>query len=122
MDAINNKTITFATSNKDFVATLNKRVGNYFKTNNISRQANREMKIKTVVMFGLYAVPYFLILTNTVTNIGLLIGLVLIMGFGLAGIGLSVMHDANHGAYSKRAWINTFIGYSLNFVGANVFN
>jgi len=27
---------------------------------------------------------------------------VLVMSFGLAGIGLSVMHDANHGAYSKK--------------------
>jgi linoleoyl-CoA desaturase len=32
------------------------------------------------------------------------------------------MHDANHGAYSKKPWINTLIGYSLNLVGANAFN
>jgi len=117
-----NKSITFGTSYKDFVATLNKRVGNYFKTNNISKQANSEMKIKTVFMFGLYFIPYLLIVTSVVTNIGLLIGLVLLMGFGLAGIGLSVMHDANHGAYSKKPWVNTLVGYSLNLVGAHVFN
>lgn len=117
-----NKAITFGSSYKDFVATLNKRVGNYFKTNNIARQANSEMKIKTVFMFGLYLVPYFIIVTSAVTNPGLLIGLVLLMGFGMAGIGLSVMHDANHGAYSKKPWVNTLIGYSLNLVGANVFN
>jgi len=116
------KAITFGTSYKDFVATLNKRVANYFKTNNISKQANNEMKIKTVVMFGLYLIPYFLIVTSTVINIGLLIGLVLVMGLGLAGIGLSVMHDANHGAYSKKPWVNTLVGYSLNLVGASVFN
>jgi len=44
------------------------------------------------------------------------------MGFGLAGIGLSVMHDANHGAYSKKQWVNSLLGYSLNLVGANAFN
>jgi linoleoyl-CoA desaturase len=32
------------------------------------------------------------------------------------------MHDANHGAYAKQNWINTLMGYSLNFVGANAFN
>jgi linoleoyl-CoA desaturase len=32
------------------------------------------------------------------------------------------MHDANHGAYSKKKWINTLVGYSLNMVGANSFN
>ncbi len=116
------KAITFGTSYKDFAATLNKRVANYFKANDISRQANSEMKIKTAVMFGLYFIPYLLIITSTVTSVGLLVGLVLVMGFGLAGIGLSVMHDANHGAYSKKAWVNTLFGYSLNLVGANVFN
>jgi linoleoyl-CoA desaturase len=44
------------------------------------------------------------------------------MGTGVAGIGLAVMHDANHGAYSNKAWINNFIGYSLNMVGGNAFN
>src|SRR5690606_40921950 len=47
---------------------------------------------------------------------------VIVMGLGLAGIGLSVMHDANHGAYSKHGWVNTMIGYSMNFIGANAFN
>jgi linoleoyl-CoA desaturase len=44
-----------------------------------------------------------------------------IMGLGVAGIGLSVMHDANHGAYSKKSWVNTAVGYSMNFLGANAF-
>jgi linoleoyl-CoA desaturase len=44
------------------------------------------------------------------------------MSLGVAGIGLSVMHDANHGAYAKKPWINDLIGYSLNLVGANSFN
>lgn len=116
------KTITFATTYKDFVATLNKRVNEYFKTRNISRHANPEMVIKTIVMFGMYVIPYFLIVTSAVTGTAWLIVLIVIMGFGLAGIGLAVMHDANHGAYSGKAWVNTAIGYSLNFIGANVFN
>jgi linoleoyl-CoA desaturase len=44
------------------------------------------------------------------------------MGLGLAGIGLSVMHDANHGAYSRKKWVNNLIGYSLNFLGGSSFN
>lgn len=80
------------------------------------------MVIKTVTMFALYLVPYMLIVGNIVTNIYWIIPLVVVMGFGLAGIGLSIMHDANHGAYSKKAWINQALGYSLNFVGANAFN
>ena len=45
-----------------------------------------------------------------------------LMGLGKAGIGLSVMHDANHGAYSKKKWINNLVGYSLNLVGGNATN
>jgi linoleoyl-CoA desaturase len=119
---VSTKTITFATTSRDFVATLNSRVNNYFKTHNISRHANSEMVIKTIFMFGLYFIPYSLILAGAVAStLGMVMSVVL-MGFGLAGIGLSVMHDANHGAYSKKSWVNTLVGYSLNLVGANAFN
>jgi linoleoyl-CoA desaturase len=114
--------LKFANTQRDFAATLNKRVNDYFKTNNVAKHGNREMVIKTIVMFLLYLTPYFLIVFNIVTAGLPLILLVIIMGLGLAGIGLSVMHDANHGAYSKKAWVNDLIGYSLNFLGANAFN
>jgi linoleoyl-CoA desaturase len=114
--------ITFATTRKDFSTTLNKRVNDYFKTNNISRHANAEMVIKTIFMFSLYFVPYAFIISGAVVNTWSLLALVCVMGLGLAGIGLSVMHDANHGAYSKKAWVNSLLGYSLNLVGANAFN
>jgi len=116
------KKISFASNNNDFTSTLNKRVNHYFKDNEISRHANTEMVVKTVVMFALYFVPYTLIVTQLVTNVWLTLGLVIVMAFGLAGIGLSVMHDGNHGAYAKKRWINTLVGYSLNLIGANSFN
>lgn len=114
--------VRFANTQRDFVATLNKRVNEYFKNNNVARHANGEMVVKTIVMFSLYLVPYFLIVTGIVSSVLPLILCVVVMGLGLAGIGLSVMHDANHGAYSKRGWVNTTIGYSMNFIGANAFN
>jgi linoleoyl-CoA desaturase len=114
--------IKFAKTNHDFVSTLNKRVNEYFNTNNIARHGNGQMVIKTIFMFLLYFVPYSLILTGTVTSVIGLISMVVLMALGLAGIGLSVMHDANHGAYTKSTRVNNFIGYSLNLVGANAFN
>lgn len=116
------KTLTFATTRRDFSATLNKRVNEYFKDQNVSRHANREMIIKTICMFLGYFGPYALILSGVVTSsVGLFIA-VIVMSLGLGGIGLSVMHDANHGAYAKRNWINIFLGYSINLIGANAFN
>lgn len=119
---INQKTITFATTNRDFSSTLNKRVSDYFKSNDVTRHANTEMIVKTVVMFTLYFLPYGLIIGGVVTSWPLLILSLVVMSLGLAGIGLSVMHDANHGAYSNKKWVNTLVGYSLNLVGANAFN
>jgi linoleoyl-CoA desaturase len=116
------KAITFSGSNRDFSTTLNKRVSEYFNNRNISRHANTEMVIKTVIMFGMYFIPYTLIVTSVVTHVGGLIALAVIMSLGFAGIGLTVMHDANHGAYSGRPWLNTVIGYSLNLIGASTFN
>lgn len=113
--------IKFAPTHRDFTVVLNKRVNNYFKTNNIRPYANREMILKSVCMFALYFIPYGLVVTEVVTGAWIL-PLVVLMGLGLAGIGLSVMHDANHGAYSPKKWVNTVIGYSLNLVGANAFN
>ncbi len=107
---------------RDFVSTLNKRVSEYFNNNNIARHANGQMFVKTIFMFLLYFTPYALIVSNTVTGVYGLISMVVFMALGLAGIGLSVMHDANHGAYAKSTRINNLIGYSLTLVGANAFN
>lgn len=73
-------------------------------------------------MFSLFLVPFAVILTGVVTSFAVYILLSIVMGFGIAGIGLSIMHDANHGAYSSKPWINDLLGYSLNLVGANAFN
>ena len=114
--------LKFATTERDFVAILNKRVSNYFKANNIAKHANSEMVIKTIFMFLLYLTPYVLILTGTVTSVVGLVAMVVLMGLGSAGIGLSVMHDANHGAYAKKTWVNNLIGYSMNLLGATAYN
>lgn len=116
------QSLTFARTRKEFSVTLQKRVNDYFKQNNINRHGNLEMIVKTIFMFLIYFGPYALILSGLITSTWLLLLPVSLMGFGLAGIGLSVMHDANHGAYSDKPWINTLMGYSLNLVGASAFN
>jgi linoleoyl-CoA desaturase len=116
------KALTFSRTKLDFSSTLNKRVNEYFNSNGISRHGNAEMVLKTIFMYTLYFLPYALIISGVIVSPLLLITMAVIMALGLAGIGLSVMHDANHGAYSNKAWINTLMGYSLNLIGANSFN
>src|SRR5882762_6884613 len=86
--------LKFPTDKPDFFSTLSKRVNAYFKSQGISRNANGEMIVKTVFMFVLYFTPYVLLITNSTSNSWMMLGLCVMMGLGVAGIGLSVMHDA----------------------------
>lgn len=103
-----------------FFQTLRKKVNRYFEENNISKHGDYRMVVKTVVMLSLYLVPYFLILFgNFSTLVNIL--LCLIMGMGVAGIGFSIGHDANHGSYSSNKTWNKILGYSFNLVGGSSF-
>lgn len=117
------KVVRFKNSlHEEFNKTLNQRVNQYFKDSKNGRHANIEMVIKSIFMFSLYLVPYFMFLLGVVQSVWVFYLMAFLMGLGKAGIGLSVMHDANHGAYSKKKWVNDLIGYSLNLVGANATN
>jgi linoleoyl-CoA desaturase len=101
----------------EFFKVLRKRVSSHFKDNNISTQANLNMKLKTAFMIGLYFIPFAVMLFGGVTSSWLAIGLWALMGFGMSGIGTSVMHDANHGSYSKNPLVNSLLGGISNFTG-----
>jgi linoleoyl-CoA desaturase len=118
----NQTSLRFAKGNPEFFGTLSARVNQYFKTNNLSKNANTEMVIKTIFMFALYFTPYFALMISGNTALWFMLAVAVLMGLGKAGIGLSVMHDANHGGYSAKPWVNKMLGYSLNLIGANAFN
>lgn len=107
---------------KEFVKTLRNRVDSYFKENGIRKTGGLKIKIKAIFMLSLYTVPYFLMLFGVITNPWILLSMSILMGLGMAGIGLSVMHDANHGSFSRKKWLNKFVGFSINFLGGNVNN
>ena len=113
--------IKFSPSKDDFAKELRKRVNQYFKENNISRYADTNMILKTIFMLALYVVPFVLLLTYF-ENTFLTLLMWVLTGFGMAGVGLSIMHDANHHAYSKNAKINIILGKLLNFVGGSDVN
>lgn len=107
---------------ESFSKTLNARVNQYFKENNIPKTGGTRMYLKTVVIVGIYVVPLILLLSGQVTNTLAIVGLWSTMGVGIAGIGMAVMHDANHGSYSKNSTVNDLIGYFLNLIGGSAEN
>lgn len=43
--------------------------------------------------------------------------LAIFLGMSQASIGLNVQHDANHGAASKKPWVNDLLGFGADFIG-----
>ena len=118
-----NRTITFPKQpQSEFSKILRQRVRAYFKDNNISMYSDYRMVIKSMVMLSLYFGPYFLMVFGVVQGTLPILLMWVVMGFGVSGIGLSIMHDANHGAYSKNPKVNEVIGYILNVIGGNAIN
>lgn len=105
---------------KLFFKTLQQRVNAYFRTNEIQKTANFKMYFKTTSIFVAYFVPLFIIYLGQLT-FGLNMLMYFIMGLAVSCVGLCVMHDANHGAYSKNKTINRWLGYSLNLIGGSSF-
>lgn len=111
------------TKNEEFQSILRKRVNAYFKDNKISKTGNAKLYIKTFVMFAAYFVPFALISFHVFESKWIWLLLAGVMGFGMAGIGMSVMHDANHGSYSKNEGLNKFVGiFSMTVLAGNALN
>jgi linoleoyl-CoA desaturase len=106
---------------KDFAAELSKRVRRYFKENNKTPHGGKKIIWKAITMILLYVAPLVLLFTLPISPWwGLL--LMFIMGIGKAGIGMGVMHDAAHGSFSKREWLNKLMANSIFLFGTNLIN
>ena len=101
-----------------FVAELKSSVAAWFTSQGKSDKADAAMVTKTIVILGTYLACYALLITNTVTGWGA-VGTVVLMGVAMAGVGFSVAHDALHGAYSDKPWVNTVLGATFDLLGAN---
>ena len=104
-------------SKMDFVSELRKSVNDYFVDNDISKFGNVNMYWKTVFMLSVYFVPFVLMMTGILGSAWASMLVWSVMGLGMCGIGLSIMHDANHGAYSKNKYVNKVLGYLLDVIG-----
>ncbi len=112
--------VSFNNSRNDFYNDVKRRVDEYFVTNKIERTGNAELYIKALIFFTLFIGAYCSIIFAEISGPAAL-GLCAVLGFAGAGLGFSVMHDANHGSYSNNAKLNDFIGLTLNFLGANAY-
>lgn len=111
-------TIKFPAHKKpEFIIELRNLVASYFEQKKISKYGNANLVWKSVFMFSLYLIPYFLMLSGTIGSIGGIFICWIVIGIGKAGVGMAVMHDANHRTYSKKQTVNVWLGRTLYLLG-----
>lgn len=101
-----------------FTIEVKQRVSEYFEQNNLSKHANIEMVMKTIIILGVFVSCYLLILFGGF-SVWQMWGLCVLLGISMAGIGFSISHDALHGAYSSNERLNWILGLTFDLLGAN---
>jgi linoleoyl-CoA desaturase len=114
--------VTFSKNSTTFYATLKKKADDYFKSNHLDKTGDWRLYAKTFILvplaFGLF---FSLLYFYPQLPVWALLSMCSLLGLTLASMGFNIMHDACHGAYSKKQWINDIMGYSLNIMGGNQF-
>ncbi len=87
--------------------------------NKASKRANINMILKTLVMLTLYTVPIGLLCFGLIDSPLIAVLLYVVSALGMGGIGMGVMHDANHGAYTNNRFMSYFLSHTLDFLGCS---
>ncbi len=112
--------VKFLHQNSAFYDTVKKRVDEYFIQNKISTYGNWKLYSKTLTLIPAAIIIYFSVLFISLPPV-IAILLCGLLGFVMASIGFNVMHDACHGSYSSKKWLNNILGLTLNCLGGNAF-
>lgn len=109
--------VTF-TSRLGFYDEVKKQVYEYFEENKLSPHANWRMYLKTAIILLWLATAYVLLVFATSSLIMAIISAVAVaQGFAL--VGFNIMHDGNHGGYSRSRRVNSIMGFTLNLIGGS---
>ena len=106
----------------EFVPQLKARVQDYFAEQERRPSGNWQLYLKAVLMLALYVLPLLALFIFQPSHYVLILGLYFLMGLGMVGIGVSVMHDAVHASFSSKSWVNRLFAHSMELVGGSSFN
>jgi linoleoyl-CoA desaturase len=101
-----------------FQAELTRRIDHYFEGSSRSRHGGRSVAVKIATMIG-WLLASWALLMFTSPPFWLAALLAVSVGLAMAGVGFSVMHDANHEATSSSRRVNRALSFSLDLLGAS---
>lgn len=109
--------VRFHPAGSGFHAAVKAKVDDYFEQQGLSRHANAGMAAKSIFWIAATGFFYGLVMSGVLPPVGDLAA-VMLLGFCLACIGFNIGHDAIHGAYSARPWLNGLLSWSFQAMGA----
>ena len=112
--------VTFDNRNNQFYQSLKTAVDQYFEVNHIKKTGDWRLYIKTITLVSTAIIIYGTLIFFKLNALPALL-LCALLGFVFASIGFGVMHDANHGSYSTKPWLNDTLGLTANALGASSF-
>ncbi len=111
------KQIRYKHSDQFHERKLTQLVNDYFKTNQLSKKANRFWFLKGAAFVLAYFIAVFLF--SYLENRWFLLLDAVVIGVLTVVIGISIGHDAAHDAISEKKWLNKLGLLGFHLVGAN---
>lgn len=112
--------VSFNNKQKEFFNALKQEVDAYFEKNGLKKTGNWKLYAKTAILIpsaiGIYLTLMFVSMHWAFSSL-----LWICFGLNMATIGFNVMHDACHGSFSTKTWVNEIFGLTNNFLGGNAF-
>jgi linoleoyl-CoA desaturase len=112
--------ISFNNTNNVFFQSLKASVDEYFKSKRIRKTGDWRLYTKASILAPAGVCIYISLLAFNLP-VWLSLFLCALFGLILASIGFNVMHDACHGSFSSKKWVNSLLGLSLNAIGGSSF-
>ena len=92
----------------------------YFEGHGRSRRDVPRMYVKSAIIIVWFVSSWVLLVFFARNGVEATLAAASV-GLGIDRIGMSVQHDANHGATSKHLWVNRLFGMTLDFMGVAAF-
>jgi len=81
-------------------------------------RARRRLHAKAVFIVAMVGVSYWVAVISD-WGLAVRIGSAGVLAVGLIAVATSIMHDANHGAFSRHRWLNRLVSYVADILGTS---
>src|SRR5215208_3538643 len=110
--------VSFNNKGQFFYTSLKKSVDQYFQLKGLKKTGNWKLYSKTAILIPLSLVIYIFLLSGSYLAItGIFLSAIL--GLALVSTAFNVMHDACHGSYSSKKWVNDILSLTMNALGSD---